>query len=182
MKKLIFAGFVLCSAVIFLLPQQVNAQVSSDTARLLGNAGIQVIKQTDPVDFTLTLLNGESAALSSCKGKVVLLNFWATWCPPCREEMPSMENLYKRFNGQGLEILAVNLRETAGAVQKFIKSNGYTFPVMLDSDGKIGGIYGVRGIPTTFIIDREGKIIGKVGGSIYWDTPQVFAAIESLLK
>ena len=180
MKYLLFTSLIFCAVF---LPQQIEAQVSPEAARLLRNARITVYdQQTNARDFTLPLLNGENVSLSSYKGKVVLLNFWATWCPPCRDEMPSMETLYQRFKDEGLEMLAVNLRENSSTVQQFIQSNKYTFPVMLDSAGRIGGIYGVRAIPTTYIIDREGKIAGQLVGSIHWDTPQVIAAFDALLK
>ncbi|MCL2270041.1 MAG: TlpA family protein disulfide reductase [Treponema sp.] len=178
-----FRDIVLCAVFFMLLPQYVNAQVSKEAAQLLRKAGIQVINQrTAPHNFTLQLLGGEKAALSSYRGKVVILNFWATWCPPCRAEMPSMETLYQRYNKQGLEILAVDLGEDSNTVQMFIQSNRYTFPVMLDSDSKVGNAFGITAIPTTYIIDREGKIIGRIVGSIHWDTPQVFAAFDALLN
>jgi len=93
-----------------------------------------------------------------------------------------METLYQRYKEKGLEMLAVNLSESEGQVRQFMNSHGYTFPVMMDGNGRIGGLYGIRSIPTTLIIDREGKIIARVVGSIYWDTPQVFAAFEALLN
>jgi thiol-disulfide isomerase/thioredoxin len=181
-KKILSLNFALC-AVVFFFPQPVNAQMSSDAASLLGRANIQVFNQrVEPYDFNLALLGGGNVSLSSFRGKVVILNFWATWCPPCRTEMPSMETLYQHYKDQGLEMLAVNIRENRNIVQRFIRSNNYTFPILMDVDGRVAGIYGIEAIPTTFIIDREGKIIGRLVGSIYWDTPQVFAAFEALLN
>jgi len=189
-----FTLLVICAALLSCIPKQADAQISTEIARLFFGARIQVVNpQTSPQDFTLKLLNNDaskeasaseeaSASLSSYKGKVVILNFWATWCPPCRAEMPSMETLYQRFNSQGLEILAVNIKEDANHVRQFIQNNKYTFPVMLDSDAKASGLYGINAIPTSFIINRDGKIIGKVTGSIHWDTPQVIAAFEALLR
>jgi thiol-disulfide isomerase/thioredoxin len=189
MKKfsaaVIFSG--LC-AVLFMFPPHTAAQVSEEAARLLGGVKIQVLNEgMTPRDFTLRLLDGGNAdggsvTLSSYKGKVVILNFWATWCPPCRKEMPSMETFYQRYKDKGLEFLAVDLGERVDAVQKFIASNGYTFPVLLDGDRKAGGLYGVVAIPTTFIIDRGGRIIGKIVGSTQWDTPQFFAAFDALVN
>ena len=167
---------------LFICPYLVNAQVSADVIRAFHAANIRVLAQRpDLMDFTLPLLNGEQKTLSSHKGKVVILNFWATWCPPCRAEMPSMETLYKRFQNQGLEILAVDIGETASAVQPFVRNNNYTFPVLLDLNGNIGSLYGVTAIPTSIIIDRSGKIISRITGSIQWDTQRVIAAFEALL-
>ncbi|MCL2196590.1 MAG: TlpA family protein disulfide reductase [Treponema sp.] len=174
---------LLLSSVFIIFVQQATAQVSQEASRLLTNAKIQVLNQRmDPHDFTLQFLNGGSAALSSFKGKVVILNFWATWCPPCRAEMPSMEKLYNQFKAQGLEMLAVNIAEKNNTVNQFIKNNHYTFPVMMDSDRRISSIYGIEAIPTTYIIDREGKIIGRITGSIQWDMPHVISAFDALLK
>jgi len=182
MKKIILITAVICAAFI-ILPQSAEAQVSTDAARLLQVARIQVLNQPMvPRDFTLQLLSGASASLSSYKGKVVILNFWATWCPPCRAEMPSMENLYQRFKDNGLEILAVNMGENPITVRLFIQNNRHTFPVPLDSNNRIGALYGVEAIPTSYILDRDGKIIARIVGSIHWDTPQVITAFDALLR
>jgi len=176
--------FIILSALfLFLLPQLSFAQVSDEAARLLKNAKIQVYnKAADPHNFSLPLLSGENVTLSSFRGKVVILNFWATWCPPCRAEMPSMEILYKRYKDQGLEILAVDIGENANTVRQFIQKNNYSFPVLLDTTKQTSAIYGVEAIPTTYIIDRNGKIIGRIIGSINWDTQQIFNAFEKLLS
>ena len=173
------------SIAVFLLlvfPQQIVAQVSPDAERALREANIRLLsKRADPPDFTLPLLTGENGTLSAYKGKVVILNFWATWCPPCRAEMPSMETLYQRFKDQGLEILAVDLGEKAATVRQFIRSNRYTFPVLLDESGRVGSLYGIEAVPTSYIIDRGGKIIATVAGSFQWDNPRVIAAFDALL-
>jgi len=177
------AIFTFCAVLLFFLPHQAQAQVSPEAVRALRDAKINVLeKRAEPRDFSLPLLGGKNVSLSSYKGKVVLLNFWATWCPPCRAEMPSMETLHQRFSAQGLEILAVDVGEDALIVQRYIKSGGYTFPILLDSNSKVSSVYGIEAIPTTYIIDREGKIIGRIVGSIAWDNPQVIAAFDVLLK
>jgi len=112
----------------------------------------------------------------------VLLNFWASWCPPCIYEKPTMQALYQRYKDHGLEILSVNLGEDENTARQFIQSNRYTFPVMLDSDGRVSNMYGIRGVPTTYIIDRQGMIIGVVNGAIQWDSPQAIIAFEALLN
>ena len=182
-RNALSAVFAICAALLIFLPHQAEAQVSPEVTRALRDANIQVSGQKiDPRDFTLPLLAGGNASLSSYKGKVVILNFWATWCPPCRIEMPSMETLYRRFSAQGLEILAVDLGEDASLVRQFIRNAGYTFPVMFDSDNRVSSVYGIEAIPTTYIIDREGKIVGRVIGSIMWDAQKVITAIDALLK
>jgi thiol-disulfide isomerase/thioredoxin len=111
----------------------------------------------------------------------VFLNFWATWCPPCRAEMPSMERLYQKLKGQGLVILAVDLQEDAKSVQKFVSQHKLTFPILLDSDGRIGGTYGARSIPTSYIVDRKGNVLGGTVGGREWDTPEMIAFFTRLL-
>ena len=180
--RCLIAVIVLCAVLLPFFPFRAGAQVSSEAERAFLEAKIRIYKdRRDPVHFSLPLLSGERTSLSSYRGKVVLLNFWATWCPPCRAEMPSMEALYRRFKDQGLEILAVDIGEDS-AVQQYIQNNSFTFPVLLDGDGKVSSQYGIRAIPTTFIIDREGKIISMIRGGINWDDPKLTAAFDALLK
>ncbi len=114
--------------------------------------GFHVIEKKIPiVDFELESLGGEKVSLKPLKGKVVFLNFWATWCPLCREEMPSMELLYQELYEEGLEILVVNLQEGKKQVRKFVTDYGLTFEILLDKTGRVGASYGARNIPTSFI-------------------------------
>ena len=180
---IIVAVAAFCVKFIPVFLPQAEAQVSPEMEQAFLAAGIKIQKrQVDPKNFTLPLLSGGTASLSAYKGKVVFLNFWATWCPPCQEEMPSMEKLYQRLKSQGLEILAVDLGEDSGTVQQFIRDRSYTFPVLLDMDNKVGSLYGIRSIPSTFIIDREGKIISMIVGGRDWDDPKLMAAFEVLLS
>jgi len=125
--------------------------------------------KTDSLDFTLQDINGQTHTLSDYKGKYVFLNFWATWCPPCREEMPSMQKLYDSWDKNSYVMLAVNIKEPKDRVKSFAANHKYTFPILLDSDGSVAGKYGMRGIPTTFFVDQYGKIAGKIVGSHHWD-------------
>jgi peroxiredoxin len=157
--------------------------VPAAVAKAFAEAGITVPRdKVDPIDFTLPLLNGTRQKLSDLKGKVVFLNFWATWCPPCRQEMPSMETLYQRFKGQGLEVLAVDCQEEAGDVSAFMRRNKLSFPAALDESGGVSGSYGIEAIPTTYVIGRDGKILLKVVGSLNWNHQKIIAAFETLLK
>jgi len=111
-------------------------------------------------DFTLTDLKGESWNLKSLRGKVVLVNFWATWCPPCRKEMPDLEALCKQFQSQGLVVLAIS-DEDLGKVAPFIADKGISYTVLLDPGRKVNNQFHVMGIPKTFIYDRSGKLVSE---------------------
>lgn len=113
-------------------------------------------------DFQLIGLDGQVHKLSDYKGKVVLLNFWGTFCPPCKKEMPDMQKVYEKWQQAGFEILAVNLAESRVTVDHFVNDLGLTFPVLLDDKMSIRKQYGVFYYPTTFFIDRKGKIVSKV--------------------
>ena len=120
-------------------------------------------------DFELPTLSGDYARLSNFRGKVVFLNIWATWCPPCREEMPSMESLYRKLKGRDFEMLAVSIDGEGGkAVRPFAAKYRLTFPVLLDPDNKTPKLYGLTGVPETFIIDKNGMVIKKVIGAQNW--------------
>ncbi|MGK0467336.1 TlpA family protein disulfide reductase [Clostridium sp.] len=117
------------------------------------------------LDFKLKDLNGKDVSLSDYKGKKVFLNFWASWCPPCKAEMPDIEKLYNETNDTDLVILAVNVGEIKSDVTSFLNDNKYNFTVLLDSDQNISNQYNIKGIPTSFFIDTEGNIVSsKVGG------------------
>jgi peroxiredoxin len=120
-------------------------------------------------DFQLSTLRGDYVKLSDYRGKVVFLNIWATWCPPCREEMPSMEALYRRLKGRQFEMLAVSIdRKGQEVVGPFAAKYGLTFPVLLDPDGKTYQLYGLTGVPETFIVNRDGMILQKIVGPQDW--------------
>lgn len=120
----------------------------------------------DNYDFTLEDLNGSKVKLSELKGKKVFLNFWATWCPPCKAEMPDIEKLYQETKESNLVILAVNVGEDKKTVQDFIEKNSYNFPVLLDVSGEVSQLYQVTGIPTSYFIDSEGYLDDGVSGAI----------------
>ncbi|MBI2907762.1 MAG: redoxin domain-containing protein [Chloroflexi bacterium] len=109
-------------------------------------------------DFTLTSLSGETVSLSSLRGKAVLINFWASWCDPCRAEMPGMEKVWKELKDQGMVILAINEREDKETAGKFVKELGLTFPILLDPGEVVFNTYRVTLFPSSFFIDREGVI------------------------
>ncbi len=134
-------------------------------------------------DFTFPDLDGRKVSLSDFRGKVVLVNIWATWCPPCRDEMPSMQTLYERFKGGQFEILAVSIDGNGReAVAPFMQQMNLSFPVLLDPKGKIQRLYRITGVPESFIVDREGILVNKVVGPMDWSSPQVFGFFEELIQ
>src|SRR5947199_4198389 len=105
-------------------------------------------------------MDGQTYTLASLKGRIVLLNFWATWCPPCRKEMPDMENLYRTYEKKGLTVIAAS-DENRPVVEQFLAKNPYSFTVALDAGGKVQAAFGVDGIPKSFIFDREGRLAAQ---------------------
>jgi len=134
-------------------------------------------------DFTYPGLDGKKVSLSDYRGKVVFVNIWATWCPPCVEEMPSMQKLYQKLKGENFEILAVSI-DSRGAkdVVPFMKKYKLTFPVLIDSMGTVKRIYKTTGVPESFIIDKNGIIVEKVIGPKDWATPDVIRFFQSLIQ
>ena len=149
-------------------------QLSCQAQRSSGEVG------TMASEFDLNDLDGKPFKLADLKGNVVILDFWATWCPPCRMEIPHFESLYRAYRNEGLVVVGISLdRGGARAVKRFIEKNEMTYPVLI-GDAEVTNDYGgIRGIPTTFIIDREGRITGKYVG--YRDKAFFEAAIKKLL-
>ena len=133
-------------------------------------------------DFAVPDLDGQAVRLSAYRGQVVLVNLWATWCPPCREEMPSMEKLHQRLRDKGFVLLAVSEDEGGAAVVRpFVEQMRLGFRVLVDAEGEVGRKYGVWGYPESFLVDREGRIVERVIGPRDWAAPAEVARIEALL-
>lgn len=133
-------------------------------------------------DFQVTSLSGGQKARSSMKGKVVLLNFWATWCPPCKEEIPSIESLSKTMKGQAFEVFAVNLGDDAATVKSFVTERKLSFPIYLDTKSKLASSFASQGIPTTYLLDKDGKFIAGVVGSFDYSKPEFVAFLKELAQ
>lgn len=128
-------------------------------------------------------LNGTPLKLSDLKGKVVLLNFWATWCPPCRKEIPSMMKLNKAMAGKPFQMVAISIDEGGRPdVESFFQTSGFSLPAYTDPDNRAATTYGITGVPETFIINRQGTIVKKVMGPMEWDSPDAVAFLENLMK
>jgi peroxiredoxin len=134
-------------------------------------------------NFAFPDLSGNNVSLSDHRGKVVLVNVWATWCLPCREEMPSMQRLYERFKGENFEILAVSIDSKGReVVAPFMRKMSLSFPALLDPEETISPLYGITGVPETFIIDKDGILVKTIIGPVDWATPEVFLFFRDLIQ
>lgn len=115
-------------------------------------------------DFILQDLNGNTIQLSDYRGQGVFLNFWGTWCPPCKEEMPYIENQYQQYKDQGVTVIAVDVDESELAVRNFVEAYGLTFPVPIDKGSEVTGTYGIGPLPTTLLVDKDGIVVKKITG------------------
>ena len=133
-------------------------------------------------DFELPDLQGNVHRLSSLRGKVVFLNLWTTWCPPCRQEMPAMQRLYNRLPPRDFAMLAVSQDENGtAAVAPFVREMGLSFPVLIDREARLSGRYGVTGYPETFVIDRQGQVVRHIVGPSEWMSDQEISYFEGLI-
>ena len=134
-------------------------------------------------NFRLQNLYGEEVSLASYKGQVVFINFWATWCGPCKAEMPSMEALYQNYKDRGFEILAVSSDiQGERVVRPYVEKIRLTYPILLDSDFRVSNKYLVRSVPTTVLVGRDGIITHKMIGARNWNAPETRDLIQKLLE
>lgn len=167
--------------IVFLLTALLFTSCDNSTSQQPASQGGLVGKPAP--DFTLLDMQGQQVSLSQFRGKVVILNFWATWCPPCRQEMPSMERLYRDFKEKDMVILAVNVDENGKqAVREFLQKMPYSFPILLDSKNIAQNSYGVFRLPESFVIDRNGVVIEKIIGARNWLSGPTFNLIDFLLN
>ena len=178
------------SASVSAAPDPSTAEQGSRSAapgsvnEMLLKAGFAVPKaEIAASDFTLESPDGKNVSLASFKGSLVFLSFWATWCGPCKQELPSVQALYDKLKSKGFIVVAVDVMEENKTVSVFVKANRMTFPVLLDADGKVGGKYNARSIPTNYLLDRKGKILARIVGfdGTLWDSPERVALFEKLL-
>ena len=193
MKKHITIGkLALC--IILLITFSVSALYFFDTSSLAKSinqgAGLDelygdmgVIKVPDvkvAVEIKLKDVHGNEVRLSDFRGKIVFLNFWTTWCPTCRIEMPSMEKLHQKFKDKDFAMVAIDLQESASQVKAFFKEYKLTFTALLDSTGEVGTRFRINAIPTTLILDQKGQIIAKAVGPREWDSKKSIALFKHL--
>jgi thiol-disulfide isomerase/thioredoxin len=166
---------------------------------VMGAAGTAVAQREEPAlsrtltrldpavaapDFRLEDMDGEWHTLGDYRGKVVLVNFWATWCPPCRREMPSLERLYQALRDQPFVVLAINQWENADHVFSFMgQLNVFpTFPILFDPESRVAEDFGVKGLPTSFVIDRQGRVVYRAVGGRAFDHPEIERVLRALLE
>ncbi len=172
-KKIIFLSILLMGAVLFVL----------SFVMLDRRAAKKAIVSGDPApQFRGMSLKGQKIGLSDFRGKVVMIHFWATWCPPCVEEMPTLDKLYRELKNKDFALLAVSVDEDgSGAVGAFLKKNGIEIPVLLDERKAISGLYGTYKLPETFVVDRRGLVRHKIIGPRDWGRPENIRMIRLVL-
>lgn len=154
-----------------------NPELESDLGQFKPEAGYLTPR------FTLRNLRGNLEGLDDHSGKVIVVNFWATWCVPCIKEMPSFETLYRRYRSKGLTLLAVSLdKEGSSKVQEFVGKYKLSFPVLLDTEGIAEKLYPSFTIPFTYVIDKRGRVVARVDGAKDWESSETFKAMEYLLN
>lgn len=177
----ISSGFLL-GVVCALLTFPVSA--AWDVKPKLGHRLAPLQESIPAPDFVLENMDEEKVSLKEFRGKVVLINFWATWCPPCRREMPSMERLYQKINGDNFTVLAINQMEAEDLVFAFTGQLeiDLTFTILFDKDSSVSQAFNVKGLPTSYLIDKKGNIRYRAIGGREFDHPEVEKLITDLIK
>ena len=163
----------LFAAVLMLLAMPSVAQQAGDGLTRLADAPLAP-------DFSLLDMDGAVHRLSEYRGRVVIVNFWATWCPPCREEMPSMQRAWEQLRTEGILMLGINVGENEDTIFQFTADYPVDFPLLLDIDSAVTGEWPVRGLPTTYVVDPDGRLVYQAIGSREWDDPDLLDKVRAL--
>ena len=175
-------GLILCLNIL-LASNSKEIVLSADEKKILKNLRITPANfWLKASDFSAEMSNGRMIRLKDYYGRFVLLNFWATWCYPCLEEMPDFEKAYQSMGEEKLVILAVAMGENVEKIKKFSKKNIYSFPLLSDENMEITKLYGVKNIPVTYLIDQEGIVLGRAVGIRKWSSKELLAFIKSRLE
>ncbi len=146
-------------------------------------AGLTRLPDPAPApDFALADIDGNVFRLSAHRGRVLVINFWATWCPPCRDEMPSMQRAWEQLEAEGILLLGINVGEDEDTIFQFTADYPVDFPLLLDRDSRVIGQWAVRGLPTTYVVDPAGRIVFRAVGSREWDDPELLAQVRALAR
>lgn len=158
------------------------ATLAGATPEFFQALGIQAPQEmVEAPEFALADATGKTVRLKELRGRYVFLNFFATWCGPCREEMPAMERLHQAYGGKGLAVLAINLEESPAQVAKFVKELRLRFPVVRDADGTVSRAFAVRGLPVTYLVDRDGRILWRAFGAREWNSQEARKYFATIL-
>jgi len=177
MRTTSFAAVIMVVLCSFLVLTGCSKKDGGQNAPLAGGS----VEGKAATDFTLKDLQGKDVRLADLTGKVVLLNFWATWCPPCREEIPSMVKLNTAMAGKSFQMLCVSIDDGGKAdVDDFLARQKVSLPALLDPTSAVAKQYGITGVPESFVIDKTGKIVKKVVGGLDWNSPEVVAFLTDL--
>ncbi len=171
--------------LIFCLASHIAGHTAAATPHraLIEAAGLSVVEPAAAAPtFTLNDHEGKPLASQGQRGKVMLINFWATWCPPCVHEMPLMEQLFSSMQGRPFTLWALNLQETPEDVAAFLKTRDFHFPVLLDAEGEVMGRFQVRGLPSTYLLDCAGNLISSVTGVLQWTDSAMQTLLEALYQ
>jgi len=179
--NLLLAGVLLCGS-IFIVATRVGPPANTTASSQPASTASAPAPQVDhPVpDFTLTSLDDTRVTLSKLKGQVILINIWATWCPPCRAEMPTIETTYEQYRAQGFTVLAVDLQEDPRSVASFLDQYKLTFPALLDADGQVSRTYQALSLPSSFFVDKKGVIRAVYRGPM--PRSVIAGTVEQLLQ
>ena len=183
-KYVLLFLIIFISAILFLLEHFTETPISiaDIQTKKIFNEKKSSVGYFAP-SFKLRNIKGNYESLDNYLGEVVVLNFWATWCAPCRIEMPSFEKLYRRYRSEGVTVLAITLdKNSENKIKSFVDEYGLSFPILLDEKGEVERLYPSMTIPFTYIIDRQGRIVARVDGAKNWESSETFEAIEYLLK
>jgi thiol-disulfide isomerase/thioredoxin len=181
----IFRHLLLCLSCLLLaqLPAFAGQQDTGQTASLFSSLKIVVPqKQTIMGEIVLPDLSGRIQAVRKQPGRIIFVTFWASWCPDCRREMPAMERLYIRYKDRGLAMVAINLMEPPETVRAFRDDFGLSFPLLMDQTGETARSFSLRSIPTTYLLDDKGVIVGQAQGSRDWDRDEAILLFDLLLR
>lgn len=160
-----------------------HTQAAAPTAELAKQAGMDAypVALRAP-HWSLPALAGETRGPEDYKGRIVLLNFWASWCPPCRDEFPSLERLQKKLGGKDFTVLAISTSDSQSGVERFLGGRSPVFDILMDDDGKVSAAFRARGVPVTYLLDRQGRLLAGKTGPQQWDSPAMEVLIQQAIE
>ncbi len=167
-------GFFLYS----IFPRTINSSQDESKA----NKTAQIAEGSEVPYFELQSINGNRRTLKDYKGKVILINFWASWCGPCNEEAPSLEAMYNKLKNEGVTVVSISIDNNAANAESFVKKYSITFPVLFDPDETVAASYGLTGVPETFILTPDYKLLKHVIGPLDWTSYDVINYLKTIIK